>query len=86
MKQQSAFTQELAALFATRKSQLVSEYNREDTFLHLFVSVRHSTCFRRFFFLLPGAQNCKYSVKYLSDQYCYLLKVWSGQQQVAETA
>jgi hypothetical protein len=45
------------------------------TFLNLFISVRRSTCFRRFFRPSSGAQNCTYSVRYLSDRYCYLLLV-----------
>jgi len=42
-------------------------------FPNLFISVRRSTCFRRFLRPSSGAQNCTYSVRYLSDQYCYLL-------------
>ena len=50
------------------------EYNQQDaTFHNLFVSVRRSTCFRWFFRPSSGAQNCTYSVRYLSDRYCYLL-------------
>jgi len=51
-----------------------SEYNGQDaTFLNLFISVRRSTCFMRFFRPSSGAQNCAYSSRYLSDQYFYLL-------------
>jgi len=42
-------------------------------FSNLFISVRRSTCFRRFFRPSQGAQNCTYSVRYLSDRYCYRL-------------
>jgi len=46
-------------------------------FSNLFISVRRSTCFRRFF--LPSwDQNCTYSVRYWSDRYCYLLLAWPG--------
>jgi len=51
-----------------------AEYNQQDaTFHNFFISVRRSTCFRPFFRPEPGAQNCTYSVRYLSDRYCYLL-------------
>jgi len=54
-------------------ANIFSEYNQQDaTYLNLFISVRRSTCFRRFFRLSSGAQNCTY-VSHLSDQYCYLL-------------
>ena len=47
-----------------------AEYNQQDAKFHsFFISVRRSTCFRRFFRQSPGAQNCTYSVRYLSDQY-----------------
>ena len=50
------------------------EYNQQDaTFLNLFISLRLSTCFRRFFRPSSGAQNCTYSVRHLSDRYCHLL-------------
>ena len=43
-------------------------YNQQDaTFHNLFMSVRRSTCFRRFFRPSSGAQNCTYSVRYLLD-------------------
>ena len=54
----------------TNKTRLFSIYS--------FISVRHSTCFRRFFRPSSGAQNCTYSVRYLSDRYCYLLLTWPG--------
>jgi len=37
-----------------------------------FISVRRCTCFRRVFHPSSGAQICTYSVRYLSDRYCYL--------------
>jgi len=53
---------------------LFAEYNQQDAAFHnLFISVRRSTCFRLFFRPSPGAQNCTYSGRYLSDHYCYLL-------------
>ena len=65
-------------------SLFFAEHNQQDaTFLNLFISVRRSTCFRRVFRPSSGAQNCTYSVRYLSDQYCYLLLAWPGQQLVA---
>jgi len=40
-----------------------AEYNQYDTkSLNLFIYVRRSTCFRRFFRPSSGAQNCTYSV------------------------
>ena len=40
------------------------EYNLQDaTFLGLFISVRRSTCFRRFFRPSSAAQNCTYSAR-----------------------
>ena len=44
-------------------SSVFSEYNRQDAaFVNLLISIRHFTCFGRFF--CPS---------YLSDHYCYLL-------------
>ena len=55
-------------------ANIFSEYNQQDAnFLSLFISVRHSTCFRRYFRPSSGAQNCIYSVRHLSNHYCYLL-------------
>ena len=49
---------------------IFSEYNQKDaTFLNLFTSVKRSTCFGRVFRPSTRAQNCTYSVRYLSDQY-----------------
>jgi len=59
-------------------ANIFAEYNQQDaTFHNLFISVRRCTCFRRFFRPSSGAQNCTYSVRYLSDQYCYLTNTWS---------
>ena len=58
-------------------ANVFSEYNQQDAaFLNLFISVRRSTCFRRFFRPSSGAQNCTYSFRHLSDRYCYLLLAW----------
>ena len=47
-------------------TNIFSEYNQQDvTFLDLFISVRRSTCFRRFFRPSSGAQNCTFSVRYV---------------------
>ena len=55
----------------------LSQYNQQDAAFHnLFISVRRSTCFRRVFRPSWAAQNCTYSVRYLSDRYCYLLLAW----------
>ena len=56
-----------------------AECNQQDATLHnLFISVRRSTCFGRFFRPSSASQNCTYSVRYLSGRYCYLLVVWLG--------
>jgi hypothetical protein len=61
-----------------------AEYNQQDATIHnLFISVRRSTCFRRSFLPSSGAQNCTYSVRYLSDRYCYLLLAWPGLARLA---
>ena len=55
-------------------ANIFAQYNQQDaTFHNLFISVRRCTCVRRFFRPSSGAQNCTYGVRYLSDQYCYLL-------------
>jgi len=55
-------------------ANIFAAYNQQDaTFHNLFISIRRSTCFRRFFRPSSGAQNCVYNVRYLSDRYCYLL-------------
>ena len=49
---------------------IFAEYNQQDTtFLNLFISLRCSTYFRRFFRPSAGARNCTYRVGCLSDQY-----------------
>jgi len=58
-------------------ANIFAEYNQQDaTFHNLFISVRRCACFRRVFRPSSGAQNCTYSVRYLSDHYCYLLLAW----------
>ena len=53
-------------------ADIFAEYNQQGaTFLNLFISVRRSACFRRFFRPPSGAQNRTYSVRYLFDQYCW---------------
>ena len=53
---------------------ILAVYNQQDaTFHNLFISVRRSTYFIRVFRPPSGAQNCTYSVRYLSDRYCCLL-------------
>ena len=55
--------------------------NQQDaTFHNLFISVRFSTCFRRFFCPSSETHNCTYSVRYLSEKYCYLLLAWQSLQ------
>jgi len=54
-------------------ANIFAEYNQQDaTFHNFFISVRRSTFFRRFFHPPSGAENCTYSVRYLSDRSCYL--------------
>ena len=60
-------------------ANIFTEYNQQDaTFLNLFISLRHSTCLRRFFRPPSGTQNCTYSVRYLSDQYLMLYVQFSA--------
>jgi len=55
------------------------EYNEQGpVFQNLFISARRCTCFKLFFRPSSGAQNGTYSVRYLSDQYCYLLLACLG--------
>ena len=58
---------------------MFAEYNQQDvTFHNFFISVRRSTCFRRFFRPSSGAQNCTYSVRYWSDSYLLLyVQFWA---------
>jgi len=64
----------LPGYYVASSCNLFAEYNQQDgKFRKLFISVRRSTCFRRFFRPSSGPQNYTYSVRYLSDQYCYLL-------------
>jgi len=60
-------------------ANILAEYNQQDAKFHIFfISVRRSTCFRRFFRPSSGAQNCTYSVRYLSDQYLTLyVQFWA---------
>jgi len=59
--------------------KIFAEYNQKDaTFHNFYISLRCCTCFRRFFRPSSGAQNCTYSVRYLSDQYCCLLLACRG--------
>ena len=50
-----------------------STTNEMRLFFHFIFPVRRSACFRRVFCPSWGAQNCTYSVRHLSGQYCYLL-------------
>jgi len=60
-------------------ANIFAEYNQQDaTFHNLFISVRCSTHFRRVFRPSSGAQNCTYSVRYLSDQHLTLyVQFWA---------
>ena len=54
-------------------ANIFAEYNQQDEKFHnLFISVRRSTCFRRFFRPSSGVQNYTYSVRYWSDKYLTL--------------
>jgi len=59
--------------FHLRQCLNIRSVNQQDaTFHSLFISVRRSTCFGRFFRPSSGAQNCTYSVRYWSDKYLTL--------------
>ena len=67
----------VSAFISPRIANIFAEYNQQDaTFHNFFISVRRSICYIRFFCPSSGAQNCTYSVRYLSDQYWYLLLAW----------
>ena len=54
-------------------ASILAEYNQLGAMFHnLYISVRRSTCFGRFFRPSLGAENCTYSVRHLSDQYLTL--------------
>ena len=65
-------------IYVTRNS-ILAEYNQQETMFHnLFISVRRSTCLTQFIRPSSGAQNCTYSVRYLSDQYLTLyVQFWA---------
>ena len=44
--------------------------------VYLFISVKCSTCFRRFLRPSSGAENCIYSIGYFVKIYCYLSLSW----------
>ena len=59
----------------------VPKYNQQDATLHsLFISVNCSTCCGWVPHPSSGAQNCIYSIWYLSNRYCYLLLSWKSWQ------
>jgi len=60
-------------------ANIFAKYNQQDATIHnLFIPVRRSTCFRRFFRPSSVAQNCKYSVRYWSDKYLTLyVQFWA---------
>jgi len=65
---------DIGEFLANLWKNIFAEYNQQDaTFHDIFISVRCSTCFRRFSRPSIGAQNCTESVRYLSEGYCYLL-------------
>ena len=69
----------ILTFISTCIANIFSEYNQQDVmFPSLIISIRRSTCFRRFFRPSSAAQNCTYSVRHLSDQYCYLLLALTG--------
>ena len=48
----------------------IFKYNQQDATLHnLFISVKCSTCFRRFLHPSSGAQNCIYSIGYFVEPF-----------------
>jgi hypothetical protein len=50
-----------------------SKTNKMHLFLKLFILVKHSTSFGRSFRPSPGAQDCTYSNRHMSNSCCYLL-------------
>ena len=60
-------------------ANIFAENNQKDaTFYNFFISVRRSTCFRRFSRPSSENQNCTYSVRYWSDKYLTLyVQFWA---------
>jgi len=60
-------------------ANIFAKFNQQDASFHnLFISVRRSTCFRRFFRPSSRAQNCTYSIRYWSDKYLTLyVQFWA---------
>ena len=60
-------------------ANIFAAYNQQDaTFHNLFVSVRRSTWFIRFFRPSTGTQHCTYGVKYWADKYLTLyVQFWA---------
>jgi hypothetical protein len=57
----------------------ISKYNKQDATLHnLFISMKCSTCFRRYLRPSSRDQNCIYSIGYLSNLYCCLPLSWKS--------
>jgi hypothetical protein len=57
----------------------ISKYKQQDATLNnLFISVKFSICFRRYLLPSSGAQNCIYSIGYLSNLYCCLPLSWKS--------
>ena len=52
-----------------------STTNKMHLFLKLFILVKSPTCFERSFRPSPGAQNCTYGNRHMSNNCCYLLLV-----------
>jgi len=50
-----------------------SKTNKMHLFLKIFILVKYSTCFGRSFHLSSGAQDCTYSIRHMSNSWCYLL-------------
>jgi len=70
-------------------ANIFGEYNQQDATLHyLFISVRHSACFRRFFHPSSGAQNHiqrHVLVWQIPDAVCTVLSSWWWTKKPSET-
>jgi len=51
----------------------IAQSTRCTCYLKLFILVKRSTCFGRSFRPSSGAQDCVYSNRHMSNNYCYLL-------------
>jgi hypothetical protein len=65
-------------------ADIFPNYQQDAALYNLFISVKCSTCFRRYLRPSSGAQNCIYSIGYLSSRYCCLPLSCSNSSTIAK--